>query len=225
MIQSLKSTAFSVLGASALTLGFTAMPSFALTTTLGIPSQDRALNAGVGWSAGGFLAANNTVGSNFSTTKSYSTVPSGPTFTNPNYVLIGAFGSTTSGIFDPSTIAGLTAFSVNFDYSLSNTSASFGIFDTTTSGFTSVSTLTPTTGGAVTDTGNISVLLSALTGGTKRFQFSTTQDTLRFSNFNFTATTTAVPFEFNPTLGLVLTGALFGGSKLLKKAKKAKMVG
>ncbi len=228
MIQSLKSTAFSVFGASALTLGFTAMPSFALSTTLGIPSQDRTIpaNGGVGFNPGGIIAVNPIdPAQNFSTTESYSIIPAGPTFTNPNYVLIGAFGSTTSGLFDPSTIFGLTSLSVNFDYSLSNTVSSFGIFDVTTSLLTFASLLAPSVGGNVQDIGSIGVPLAALTGGTKRFQFSTSQDTLRFSNFNFTADTTPVPFEFNPALGLVLTGALFGGSKLLKKAKKSTKVG
>jgi hypothetical protein len=36
------------------------------------------------------------------------------------------------------------------------------------------------------------------------------------ANFSVTAATTAVPFEFSPTLGLVSIGSIFGLSRLRK---------
>ena len=67
--------------------------------------------------------------------------------------------------------------------------------------------------------------------------FRTTSTTLRFpsrlreqneaflgGNILFEdATATSVPFEFSPTLGLLLVGGLFGGSKLCRRYKSSKV--
>jgi hypothetical protein len=43
-------------------------------------------------------------------------------------------------------------------------------------------------------------------------------------NYNFTATSAAVPFEFSPTLGLLLVGSLLGGNRLYRQHKASKIV-
>jgi len=238
MIQSLKSTAFSVFGASALTLGFTAMPSFALSTTLGIPSQS--LSSNVGWGGVNVISpVTGNSGENFNTNEFYNTIPIFPfnNFSNPNFVSVPSLNfAATSGTFNVTQLLldSLTAFTVEFDYSLVGTGTpadgSFGFINdpTGTPTITTVAALLATPGGVIAQNATFN-LLPFLIGagvGTKSFRLASSADgTLRFSNFNFTTDTTPVPFEFNPALGLVLTGALFGGSKLLKKAKKSTKVG
>ena len=229
MLKSLTTTSIATICGLVSTVSFNVLPSFSLANSLGVPSVQRfGTGPGFGLQGAGTaptfpVSGTPTAADDFNTNEFYSTtIPGGMTFSNSNYVQVAANTIVTSSTQDIS-IFGPSFVTVEFDYRLGGESTAFSVFNTDTNVFNNLLAILLPASSTIIQNFTYTFNTTGL-GPNQRFAFGTQdQGGVNFSNFNFTAT--PVPFEFNPALGLVLTGALFGGSKLLKKAKKSTKVG
>lgn len=103
--------------------------------------------------------------------------------------------SVTNGLI---TAANFVAYGSNSGLCINNSAECFGRFNSSPSGITNALTFSQDTNVVSNSNG--------------------------FSGVTFNASSTAVPFEFSPTLGLLLAGGLWGGSHLYRQHKAGKVI-
>jgi hypothetical protein len=229
MLKSLTSTSLATVCGLVAAVSFDVLPSFSLANSLGVPSVLRAgAGAGFGLQIGNdaptFPISGTPAADNFNTNEFYSVSTIGGTnYSNSNYVSVAAANIVTSNTQNI-TAFGPSLVTVEFDYRLGGIQSAFSVFDVDTNTFNNALAIALTGSPSITQNFTYTFNTTGL-GPNQRFAFGTQapDSGVNFSNFNFTAT--PVPFEFNPAMGIILTGALFGGNQLLKKAKKARQVG
>lgn len=234
MIKSLTTSSLATVCGLVGAASFNVLPSFSLSNSLGIPSVLRpdgttpgfALQSGS--TAPTFPNSGTPAADSFNTNELYSaTIPGGTSFSNPTYVSVAPNTVVTSAT-QPIAFFGPSLITVEFDYRLGGSDTRFSVFNVDEPNpllafnFALSTILT----GSSTIVQNFTTTINTTgLGPNIRFAFGSQSpdNGVNFSNFNFTAT--PVPFEFNPAMGLIIGGALFGGNHLLKKAKKSKKVG